>query len=92
MSFTHDIEKNILRMKEMMFVKHFVSLRSNKMLHCLKYKYINFRLPLVEDHIKYKPYRFFPRAPHLLKRLMTVEVVTVQERDYLVGDAVQHDS
>lgn len=83
MNFTHDIEKNILRMKEMMFVKHFVSLRSNKMLYCLKYKYINFRLPLVEDHIKYKPYRL---------HLMTVEVVKVQERDCLVGDAVQHDS
>ena len=91
MNFTHDIEKNILRMKEMMFVKHFVSLSSHKKLYCLKYKYINFRLSLVEDHIRYKLYRFFPGVPYLLKHLTTVEVVKVQERDCLVGDAVQHD-
>lgn len=70
-NFTHDIENNILRMKEMMFMKHFVSLRSNKVSYCLKYKYIIFRLPLTEDHIKYKSYRCFPRVPYLLKHLMT---------------------
>ena len=92
-NFTHDIENNILRMKEMMFMKHFVSLRSNKMSYCLKYKYIIFRLPLTEDHIKYNHIGVF--LEYLISWniwWLAVEVVKVQENDCLVGDVVEQDS